>query len=261
MNNVKVKTRYDKLLKEIPRMDCDIRRLEDQGKDTSKLEKILEDKKGKLMEMSRKIYSAGKERGLIFVVSAPSGAGKTTICREVLKILPDLRFSVSCTTRPPRKGEKNGKDYYFISKEEFSGRIAKGEFVEWAENYGHLYGTLKKDMEDLLGQGYDIILDIDTRGARQVKLIYPDSIFVFILPPSIDILKQRLRLRGSEEDDVINVRIGRSIEEIKENEMYDYVIFNDKITISVNILRSVYIAEKNKREQLKEKIDNFINRR
>ncbi len=261
MNKIQGRIRYDKLLKEIPRMDCDIRKLEDQGKDTSKLEKILEDKKGELMETSRKIYSAGKERGLIFVVSAPSGAGKTTICREALKILPDLQFSVSCTTRPPRKGEKNGKDYYFISKEEFSGRIAKGEFVEWAENYGHLYGTLKRDMEDLLGQGYDIILDIDTRGARQVKLIYPDSIFVFILPPSIDVLKQRLRLRGSEEDDVINVRIGRSIEEIKENEMYDYVIFNDKITVSVNILRSVYIAEKNKREQLKEKIDKFINRR
>jgi len=120
---------------------------------------------------------------------------------------------------------------------------------------------LKRDTEDLLGQGYDIILDIDTRGARQVQLIYPDSIFVFILPPSIDVLKQRLRLRGSEEDDVINVRIGRSIEEIKENEMYDYLIFNDKIIVSVDILRSVYIAEKNKRERLKEKIDYFINRR
>jgi len=196
-------------------------------------------------------------QGLLIVISAPSGAGKTTICKGLLGEFPDLRFSVSCTTRPPRKGEKDGEDYHFISVEDFKDRIEKGEFVEWEEIYDHFYGTSKKDMEDLIQRGYDVILDIDTKGAGNVKSIYPEGVFVFIMPPSVEILKERLKKRGSETDDIIKVRFDRAMEEIRENEWYDYVIFNDMLGNSVGVMRSVYIAEKNRKSRLQARIDNF----
>ncbi|TFG38005.1 MAG: guanylate kinase, partial [Syntrophobacterales bacterium] len=186
------------------------------------------------------------ERGLFVVVSAPSGTGKTTICKEVLKIVPGLRFSVSCTTREPRRGEKNGMDYHFISKEEFERRVSKGDFIEWAENHGHLYGTLKKDVEGLLHEGLDVLFDVDPRGAKKLKSWYPDAVFVFILPPSIDMLKERLKRRGSEERDIMNARFERAFEEIREFVWYDYAVFNDIIHESVDIVRSIYRAEKNR---------------
>src|SRR4030042_50047 len=129
------------------------------------------------------------------VVSAPSGAGKTTISRRIMRMFPDLRFSVSCTTRPPRPGEVDGKDYIFLSKAEFRERIARGEFVEWVENYGQLYGTAKKTMEAFLEQGYDLLLDIEPRGARAIREQYPRGVFIFILPPSLSELKARLAKR------------------------------------------------------------------
>ncbi len=194
---------------------------------------------------------------LLIVISAPSGAGKTTICKGLLDEFPDLRFSVSCTTRPPRKGEKDGEDYHFVSVENFKVRIEEGEFVEWEEIYGHFYGTSKKEIEDLIQRGYDVILDIDTKGAGNVKSIYPEGVFVFIMPPSVEILKERLKKRGSETDDIIKVRFDRAMEEIRENEWYDYVIFNDILGNSVGVMRSVYIAEKNRKSRLQARIDNF----
>jgi len=199
------------------------------------------------------------EKGLLLVVSAPSGAGKTTICKEILKILPHLRFSVSCTTRPPREGEQNGKDYHFISEDEFRNRIAKGEFIEWAENYGYLYGTLKKEIKNFEDKTFDILLDIDPLGAKNLKKNYPDGVFVFILPPSIAILKERLKGRGSEKKDMIKIRLKKAIEEINENKWYDYVIFNDNITAAASVMKAIYIAEKSKRERLKNKINNLFN--
>lgn len=196
--------------------------------------------------------------GLLIVVSAPSGAGKTTICREVLKIVPELRFSISCTTREPRKGEENGRDYHFISPDEFTKRISKGDFIEWAENHGHLYGTLKKDVDALVAAGHDVLFDVDTRGAKNLKSEYNNAVFVFILPPSIDILKERLRKRGSEEDAVMKARFERAFKEVGEVEWYDYAIFNDIIDESVDVLRSIYKAEKNRRERLKNRIENII---
>ncbi len=198
-----------------------------------------------------------KPKGLLMVVSAPSGAGKTTLCKKLLAEFPDLRFSVSCTTRPARKSEENGRDYHFISTENFTQRRATGEFVEWEEIYGHFYGTLKKDIEDIITQGHDVILDVDTKGARNVKALYPQGIFVFIMPPSVEILKERLKNRGSETDDVIRKRFDKAMEEIRENEWYDYVVFNDIVSDSVNILRSVYIAEKNGTSRLQGRIADF----
>ena len=198
-----------------------------------------------------------KPKGLLMVVSAPSGAGKTTLCKKLLAEFLDLRFSVSCTTRPARKSEENGRDYHFISTENFTQRRANGEFVEWEEIYGHFYGTLKKDIEDIITQGHDVILDVDTKGARNVKALYPQGIFVFIMPPSVEILKERLKNRGSETDDVIRKRFDKAMEEIRENEWYDYVVFNDIVSDSVNILRSVYIAEKNRTSRLQGRIADF----
>jgi guanylate kinase len=199
-----------------------------------------------------------KEQGLLLVVSAPSGAGKTTICKEILKILPHLRFSVSCTTRPPREVEQNGKDYYFISEDEFRNRITKGEFIEWAENYGYLYGTLKKEIKDFVDKNLDILLDIDPRGAKNLKKNYPEGVFVFILPPSTAILKERLKGRGSEKKDMIRIRLKKAIEEISENKWYDYVIFNDSVVTSTDIMEAIYVAEKSKRKRLKNKINNLF---
>jgi guanylate kinase len=196
--------------------------------------------------------------GLLVVVSAPSGTGKTTICKEVLKIVPELRFSISCTTREPRKGEKDGRDYHFISREEFEERISGGDFVEWAENHGHLYGTLKKDVESLVKEGHDILFDVDPRGAKKLKSQYDNAVFVFILPPSIDILKERLKKRGSEKDAVMKARFERAFKEIREVVWYDYAIFNDIIDESVDVLKSIYKAEKNRRERLTKRITNII---
>jgi guanylate kinase len=196
--------------------------------------------------------------GLLIVVSAPSGTGKTTICKEVLKIVPELRFSISCTTREPRKGEVDGRDYHFISREEFKKQISGGDFIEWAENHGHLYGTLKKDVEGLVQEGHDVLFDVDPRGAKELKTQYNNAVFVFILPPSIDILKERLKKRGSEKDAVMKARFERAFKEIREVVWYDYAIFNDIIDESVDVLKSIYKAEKNRRERLKNRINNII---
>ncbi|MBW2636771.1 MAG: guanylate kinase [Deltaproteobacteria bacterium] len=196
--------------------------------------------------------------GILIVVSAPSGAGKTTICQEVLKIVPDLRFSISCTTREPRKGEIDGSDYHFISREQFEERISGGDFIEWAENHGHLYGTLKNDVDGMVQKGHDVLFDVDPRGATELKSQYNNAVFVFILPPSIDILKERLKKRGSEKDAMMKARFERAAKEIKEVVWYDYAIFNDIIDESVDVLKSIYKAEKNRRERLKNRIENII---
>jgi guanylate kinase len=198
-----------------------------------------------------------RQQGLLMVVSAPSGAGKTSICREILRLFPNIRFSVSCTTRPPRPGEVNGKDYEFISEEEFRERLARGEFIEWVENFGHLYGTSKKTMDAFLDQGYDLILDIERRGAKVIREQYPRAIFIFILPPSISELKSRLSRRG-ESADVMQRRLKSSLDEIREALWYDYVIFNEKLEEAVDQFRAVYIAERSRRDCLTERIESFF---
>lgn len=201
--------------------------------------------------------SIGKPRGLLMIMSAPSGAGKTSISREILRMFPDVRFSVSCTTRPPRHGEVNGKDYHFISEEAFREQIARGEFVEWAENFGQLYGTSKKTMDAYLETGQDLILDIEPRGAKAIREHYPRGIFVFVLPPSLSELKARLAKRG-ESAAVIERRLQASLDEIREALWYDYIIFNERLSEAVDQFRAIYIAEKSRRDRCPEKIAAFF---
>ena len=198
-----------------------------------------------------------RQPGLLMVVSAPSGAGKTSICREILRRFPKIRFSVSCTTRPPRPGEINGRDYEFISDEEFRERMVRGEFVEWVENYGYLYGTSKKAMEAFLSKGYDLILDIEPRGAKAIRENYPGGIFIFILPPTFADLKSRLSIRG-ESAAVMERRLKSSLDEIREALWYHYIIFNENLEEAVNRFQAVYIAEMSRRDRWTERIEAFL---
>lgn len=199
-----------------------------------------------------------KESAIYIAVSAPSGAGKTSLCKEVLKMFPDMRYSVSYTTRPPRAGESNGKDYVFVSEPEFRDMIGKGEFVEWAENYGFLYGTPRKAVRECLAQGHDLLLDVDPRGARALKENCPGGIFVFVLPPSPEVLRDRLKKRGSEPEGVVKKRLEKSRDEIQEVFWYDYVIFNERIDEAADRLKSVYLAEKSRRERQMNRINRYM---
>jgi guanylate kinase len=195
---------------------------------------------------------------LFIVVSAPSGTGKTSILREFLKICPKVLFSVSYTTRPLRPGEEEGRDYHFIAEAVFRERVAQGEFAEWEEYCGYLYGTSTMTMNAFLDKGFDLILDIEPRGAKTLKKNYPGGVFVFILPPSIDALKKRLLARGYDDEQMMKERLNEALDEVREVNWYDYIIFNDRIESAIDELRCVYVAEKNRRERLAEKIKDFI---
>jgi guanylate kinase len=195
---------------------------------------------------------------LFIVVSAPSGTGKTSILKELLKRCANIKFSVSCTTRPPRPGEVDGRDYHFISEQEFRGRIAAGEFAEWVENYGRLYGTSGKTMKAFLTQGFDLVLDVEPRGAKALKANYPGGIFVFILPPTLAALKERLGGRGCESEETMKRRLDGAVDEIREIAWYDYVVFNDRLEDAVDCLRSIYVAEKSRRGRLTKRIEGLI---
>ncbi len=185
-----------------------------------------------------------KREGSLFVISAPSGTGKTSICRKLLNKYDRLKLSVSYTTRQPRKGEKNDIDYTFISKEKFKKMIDKGEFAEWATVYGNFYGTSKKRLKTLNKAGYDIILDIDTRGAMQLKNTYDTAVYVFILPPSMQALKDRLVSRKTETGDIVKKRLESARDEIACYENYDYIIVNDILKDASQELESIILATK-----------------
>ena len=197
------------------------------------------------------------KKGLFIVVSAPSGAGKSSICQRLLQVCPELKFSVSYTSREPRPNEVNGKDYYFISRDEFQRRIDQNEFVEWIENYGHLYGTSIKTMEDFFEKDNDLVLDIEPRGAKKVKQKFKKGIFVFVLPPSRVELLKRLEKRGHETDEAIKTRFAQAESELKEISWYDYIIFNEDLETAASQLIAIYVAEKCKRSRLKDKIKEY----
>ncbi len=191
--------------------------------------------------------AAKPDRGLLFVLSAPSGAGKTTICKEILDFFKDVRKSVSYTTRPPRPGEQDGRDYHFVTPERFQQMIDAGAFAEWAEVYGNRYGTALADLERLRDEGYDVLLDLDTQGAANIIRRFREGISIFILPPSLEALAERLRARGSERGPDLEQRLAKARTVIPEAVRYDYVIVNEDFAEAVTQLRSIIVAERCRR--------------
>ena len=185
-----------------------------------------------------------QRKGILYVISAPSGAGKSTLCRELLDIFPELRHSISFTTRKPRVGEIDGKDYFFVSREEFMQMVAEGGFAEWAEVHGNLYGTAIKTLRECCESGIDLILDIDCQGAAQLKSKQVDGVNIFILPPSFRELRRRLEGRNTDSPDVIARRIENAVAEIREAKWYDYVVVNDVFSRAVEDLKSIVEAER-----------------
>jgi guanylate kinase len=185
-----------------------------------------------------------KTKGSLFIVSAPSGAGKTTLCRSLIATLPHLKFSVSYTTRRPRSGETHDKDYSFISRENFKIMINNGDFIEWAEVHGELYGTSLARLHAAIDKGNDVILDIDTQGAMQLKAKGTEGIFVFILPPSMEVLKIRLEQRMTDSAEEIQKRINRSVSEIMTYPKYDYVIINDNLEDALKKFQAIIISQR-----------------
>ncbi|PYM90430.1 MAG: guanylate kinase [Candidatus Rokuibacteriota bacterium] len=185
-----------------------------------------------------------RRRGTLFVVSAPSGAGKTTLCREIRLRVPDLAYSVSVTTRAPRSGEIDGVDFRFTAEREFRAMLDHGELAEWATVHGNLYGTPARVLEDALAAGRDVLLDIDTQGAAQLRARYHDAVLVFILAPSIKDLETRLRERRSDADAEIERRLARAREEIALWRRYDYLIVNRDLKEALDQLESIVHAER-----------------
>jgi guanylate kinase len=167
--------------------------------------------------------------GRLFVISGPSGAGKGTVIREVLSRRPDVYLSVSMTTRPARSGERNGVDYAFVPTADFLAKRDRGEFLEWAQVYGHYYGTPRKPLEAALAAGRNVILELDIQGAQAVKRARPDAVLVFIEPPSMDDLILRLRGRGTDDPDSLNKRLVAAYEEVKQKGIYDHIVVNDEV--------------------------------
>lgn len=185
-----------------------------------------------------------KGRGRLFVVSAPSGAGKTTLCRELVSRTKGLEFSISFTTRQPRSGEVDGRDYNFTNKEKFEKMASGGEFIEWAEVHGNLYGTSRSRLEKTLDQGTDVIMDIDVQGARQIRKVYNNGIHIFILPPSKEALLERLENRKNNTPEEISERIKAAVDEIKDYLSYDYVIVNDVFEEALKELEAIVISRR-----------------
>lgn len=182
-------------------------------------------------------------RGLLFVISGPSGAGKGTICSAYLKEADNTWLSVSATTRDPRDGESHGKSYYFLSRQEFQDRLAEGDFLEHAEVYGNFYGTPRSEVEAKLEMGYDVILEIDIQGALKVKENTDEGIFIFILPPSMEELKKRIIGRGSETEDSLDRRFKSAFEEINYISNYNYGVINTTVEEALDKVRAIVKAE------------------
>ncbi|MBT8372772.1 MAG: guanylate kinase [Desulfobacterales bacterium] len=178
--------------------------------------------------------------GRLFIISAPSGAGKSTLCRAVLNRYPDLLYSISYTTRPPRHSEQNGVDYHFISKVEFEKKIASRQWAEWADVHGNYYGTSAEFIDAGLSAGRNILLDIDIQGTRQILKKYPEGITIFIMPPSLDVLRYRLEARGTDSSDIIDLRLENAQKEMAQKDFYRYIVVNDKLPNAVAALIAIF---------------------
>ncbi|HHW56476.1 MAG TPA: guanylate kinase [Clostridia bacterium] len=185
-----------------------------------------------------------KKQGLLIVLSGPSGAGKGTICKALMEKEKNLKLSISATTRQPRSGEMEGKNYFFKSEEEFIKMIEEDDFLEWAKVYDHYYGTPKDFVLKNLEEGNDVVLEIDIQGALKIKERFPEGVFVFILPPSMEELKNRIKKRGTETEEEIIKRFKSAYEELNYVSKYNYVVINDDVNEAVEKIRAIIIAEK-----------------
>jgi guanylate kinase len=189
-------------------------------------------------------------RGLLFVISAASGTGKTTLAERLVQILPNLRMSRSYTSRPPRADERTGVDYNFVSRDTFDAMNARGEFLEWADVFGNLYGTSRQDTERLLASGQDVVLTIDVQGVFQVKAQGLDYTGIFILPPSFEVLERRLRGRSADSEDSIQRRLRTACREVFHYAEYDYVVINDQLEPTVVRLQEIIAAERSRTHRM-----------
>ncbi|MDD6155283.1 MAG: guanylate kinase [Eubacteriales bacterium] len=198
-------------------------------------------------------------KGRLFVISGPSGAGKGTICGKVMERLGDTAsLSVSATTRQPREGEVDGVNYYFLSKEEFEGRINNNGFLEYAEVYDHYYGTSRENVMDKLESGKDVFLEIDIQGAMQVKDSFPEAVFIFILPPSMEVLKARITGRNTDSEEVIDLRMSKAADEISYVEHYDYAVVNDDLETAIGDVMAIIRSEKIRTDFTGDELDEYI---
>lgn len=189
-------------------------------------------------------------KGILFVLSAPSGAGKTTLCRALEKKHARVRYSVSCTTRRPRPGEINGRDYLFLTEEEFKRRIKAHEFLEWALVHDHYYGTLKKTVLDFVKNGFDVVKDLDTQGALALKEKMPETVIIFVTPPTSDALEIRLRSRAQDDEKTILKRLANARKEMTFLPRYDYLVINNNLEEAIDDLSAILRAEHRRIERL-----------
>ncbi|MBI4400332.1 MAG: guanylate kinase [Nitrospirae bacterium] len=191
-----------------------------------------------------------ERRGLLFVVSAPSGAGKTTLCKELVSVVPGLQQSISYTTRQPRPGEVHGREYFFVDEAVFQGMVQRNEFAEWAPVYGHFYGTPRSALTDMMEKGIDVLLEIDVQGAMQIKKKFADAIYIYILPPSIKALRARLLQRGSDSPEEVQRRLQKAREEVWSYREYYYIVRNEDMKQALKELEAIVLAERSKTKRL-----------
>jgi guanylate kinase len=196
--------------------------------------------------MKRKTVSLTKRQGIVFILSAPSGAGKTTLYNGLKQFYPEIKLSVSCTTRAKRRGEVPGRDYHFLSQRQFTARRRRGEFAEWAQVHDYFYGTPRAPLDRAVQAGRDILLDIDVQGARKIKELYPQAVAVFVLPPSIGELRRRLSARGTDDGKIIQRRLANAQGEMSETIRYDYYVINQDVDDAVRVLCGIVEAERSR---------------
>jgi guanylate kinase len=196
--------------------------------------------------------------GVLYVVSSPSGGGKGTIIKRVLDVMRDLRYSVSYTTRAPRNGEVDGREYFFVDRKRFEEMVAADQFLEWANVHGHLYGTSQRQVIEETAAGSDIVLEVDVQGAASVKKLGCDSVGIFILPPSLEVLRKRLIARGTDSPEELAVRLRNAPEELKQYSTFDYVIFNDQADRAAAQLASIVSAERARRSRQEALVNDVI---
>lgn len=199
-------------------------------------------------------------KGIAYIISAPSGAGKTTLCKMAAEHFPEIRNSVSYTTRPPRPGEVPGRDYWFVSDETFDAMVANDEFLEHAGVYGRRYGTSRKDLEALLDEGRSVILEIDVQGAARVRETLRDGVYIFILPPSLEACERRLKQRGKDSPEDIRKRLKIAEEEIRKAPEYDYIIVNDDLRRAFDELKAVMMATRSASARMRETLQELFGR-